>query len=579
MKRILFVLLIFSACYASTVVAQQSLELAFDSRLVNPSYSKTQIENVSLAGLSEKEKTLYQYLRAYHLAVDGQLRSSFDVLQTLQEFPGDNAINLAMYNTHLSVAVGLRKWSQSFVIIEKIQAILNEQQATLELDDVHATLFGLANFYYVTRQYEETIYHSRALLNEPLSSLNRCLANSILISAYVDSKAVSLARDNMERAQNACALFQQIYAAKTIELNKLKLRWHASNGEKDVYEAMLNFDSELNTANDLILKMKLRSFIAEASVRLGRLDEALQFALWVINREEQTGILLPVLSAYSTASVASYSKGQVDKAYYYQTAYIDRMNENYAEQSVLLTAIQNKQIELHSIENEFADLNSENKLLQTQAEYAKQRSQTILIALSLCVLLLIGLVYWIWRARKIQLQLQQAAQTDFLTKSSNREHFTNQTVAALEQLKVKRTPTSLLLFDLDHFKRINDNFGHQIGDWALRATVRAVSNELGEDCVIGRMGGEEFAVLLTNVNIERALKIAERCRKTIQAIDTNATKQVFTITASFGVSEAAQVGYSFDNLMSAADLALYQSKRKGRNRVYEYSHSMSFGDN
>ena len=124
---------------------------------------------------------------------------------------------------------------------------------------------------------------------------------------------------------------------------------------------------------------------------------------------------------------------------------------------------------------------------------------------------------------------------------------------------------SLIAADIDHFKAINDGHGHPAGDQVLKRFVEVCRQVLREQDMLGRMGGEEFAVLLPEEDVEGARRVAERLRAEIEAlvVDVGGGETV-RLTASFGV---AACGRDLDGALAAADKALYQSKTGGRNRV------------
>ncbi|SDE28123.1 GGDEF domain-containing protein [Paraburkholderia lycopersici] len=157
-------------------------------------------------------------------------------------------------------------------------------------------------------------------------------------------------------------------------------------------------------------------------------------------------------------------------------------------------------------------------------------------------------------------QLQYRATHDALTSVFNRSAVIERTVKAL-----RADRAVMILLDIDDFKKVNDDFGHPAGDTVILGIVNCLQQILGDAGIIGRVGGEEFTVVLPGFDIANALQLAERMRAAI-AGHVFAAPVCRTITASFGVSDNP-AGTDFDTAYSLADSALYKAKRSGRNRV------------
>ena len=165
-----------------------------------------------------------------------------------------------------------------------------------------------------------------------------------------------------------------------------------------------------------------------------------------------------------------------------------------------------------------------------------------------------------------QLDLWAEASRDVLTGAMTRRAFHDTLRKAVAAQTRGHASAALILFDLDHFKRVNDTLGHAAGDAVLRATARTVLGELRVEDSFGRVGGEEFAVLLGGADGRAALDVAERIRKAIAAM-TVPGHPGLRVTASFGVASLAQGVDAADAAMDAADAALYRAKDGGRDRV------------
>ena len=185
--------------------------------------------------------------------------------------------------------------------------------------------------------------------------------------------------------------------------------------------------------------------------------------------------------------------------------------------------------------------------------------------MGLAAILLLASGVWLWRVIQQKNLFKRHAQTDGLTQISNRSHFMTVSTTTVAE---RTAPVSMILFDMDFFKRINDNFGHPTGDWVLRNVCLAVKEVLRAGDTFGRLGGEEFAICMPSADTQVAVQLAERCRLAIAAIDTEPSGFRFPLTASFGIATIDTNGIaSFEALMECADKALYKSKSEGRNCV------------
>ncbi|ATZ73131.1 hypothetical protein CWC33_05200 [Idiomarina sp. X4] len=182
---------------------------------------------------------------------------------------------------------------------------------------------------------------------------------------------------------------------------------------------------------------------------------------------------------------------------------------------------------------------------------------------------LIGTVRDITEQKNLELKLQQQAVIDPLTQIGNRRAFNKAMDREFSRYSRHKKPLSLISFDLDHFKRVNDNYGHAAGDKVLSEVTAAIKVELRKEDVFARVGGEEFAVLLPETDKEEAFQVAEKIRTLIASLSINYENQDIAISATFGlvtVSEQEQIS-SQEHLLQIADRALYKGKTNGRNQV------------
>jgi diguanylate cyclase (GGDEF)-like protein len=180
----------------------------------------------------------------------------------------------------------------------------------------------------------------------------------------------------------------------------------------------------------------------------------------------------------------------------------------------------------------------------------------------------ITFIYWdITEQRRLEERLRVLASTDMLTGVHNRRSFFEQAETMLAAARQETASLSMLMIDIDHFKAINDSFGHRIGDEALRAVASLCRDALSGTDLLARFGGEEFIVLLPRTTPDEARKIAGHILAAVsdRAVPTTAGR--LTLTISIGLATADPALRGIDQLIEQADAALYAAKRAGRNRV------------
>lgn len=170
--------------------------------------------------------------------------------------------------------------------------------------------------------------------------------------------------------------------------------------------------------------------------------------------------------------------------------------------------------------------------------------------------------------KHLEEELKRQAHLDYLTGLPNRRSFMEQ--AGIEMSRTQRYEKSLsmLMLDIDHFKHINDAYGHQSGDVVLKTLAEVFAEVLRNIDIVGRLGGEEFGIILPETSLEEALEVAERLREVIAARQVVFPSGVETqFTVSIGVAALADKQAGIDTLINESDKALYRAKQSGRNKV------------
>lgn len=181
--------------------------------------------------------------------------------------------------------------------------------------------------------------------------------------------------------------------------------------------------------------------------------------------------------------------------------------------------------------------------------------------------ILIAFSYVLMLSERLNTQLQNMADTDVLTGLLSRRAFIDRMKRILSRAQHNNTALSFLVLDIDNFKNINDTYGHFTGDELLKKYADVMKGCFRTEDIIGRLGGEEFAIAISNIDNAVAVKVAERLRSEIESVTILCNDKPVSTTISIGISDLHQDVNGYETLFREADAALYRAKNTGRNRI------------
>lgn len=207
-----------------------------------------------------------------------------------------------------------------------------------------------------------------------------------------------------------------------------------------------------------------------------------------------------------------------------------------------------------------------------------QEQQKLLIIVSGVVLVFLVMAYFLIRLNilrerankkleNLNSKLYELATTDGLTDLFNRRHFVESTETHLQHHLRSKSPAVMLMLDIDHFKKVNDTHGHAAGDEAIISSANVLKNKLRPYDIVGRLGGEEFAMMLLDCTVTKATEVAERLRQQIETTAIIYEEKSIFITISIGISSICNDDKNIDDVLVRADKALYEAKNSGRNCI------------
>lgn len=218
------------------------------------------------------------------------------------------------------------------------------------------------------------------------------------------------------------------------------------------------------------------------------------------------------------------------------------------------------------------------KILINDKERKIQEQRQLLIMVSGLVFAFLVMAYFLIRVNilrerhkrklvELNAQLYELATTDSLTHIFNRRHFIESTETHLHHHLRSKSPAVMLMLDIDHFKNVNDTYGHPAGDKAIVTIANVLKSNLRPYDVVGRLGGEEFAMMLLDCEVSTAAEIAERLRQKIETTSIDFEEKTLSVTISIGLSCIHENDKDIDDVLVRADKALYEAKASGRNCI------------
>ncbi|MEO3679973.1 GGDEF domain-containing protein [Rheinheimera sp. FR7-31] len=517
--------------------------------------------------LSSSELGYLQLLQGYNMTLSGDFNGAQKHLEFLLHQQLEPEILFRVKAMLINVQAITQNYRSAFTLLQEIT------QQLPDIDNVRAKEHGLSVIAYTYNQLEQFAtakFYAQMLLDIAVSERARCHANHHLLESLYGQSDWAMFHALLEPAIAHCLQFnEQVFA------NLIRIKQHSyllSIG--DVQKAETYYQTYKDGVHNIgypLLIASAAALAARTAVKLGKIDTALSLADMALSHQDTNQFSLPLINTYTALSEAHEANQDYKSALYFQTKLRDALKANsdnrFAQQQAYYLAraevdVKNQRITL---------LDKDNQVLVLQRDlYEQDAQQNRLLVLVLGAIVLLASVL-AYRGMTGRYRFKKIAEYDQLTGISNRYHFNKQARLALQYCEQNAKPVAVILFDLDHFKQINDLHGHAAGDWALQAVVKTCRNFMRNNDVFGRIGGEEFAVLLPGCQTDKAALLAEICRDAIASIDCSDSGFDFVLTASFGVSGSGTSGYILKQLLSDADNAMYQAKATGRNTVMAFS--------
>lgn len=516
-------------------------------------------------GATKEQRDKLRLMRSHGFLMKGQSELAIKELQELQT--GSEDVNLrfragAMLANTYAVT---RRFEQGLSALNEALPLASK---VTDRDSRHHGLMAAGILYNQVGEYSLGRDYAQQVLEDDPKGRSKCLAGNLVVESLlglhlpVQEEAIFSAIQACEQQDEALlAGFSRTYLAR---------KWVADGKLKNAIDVLERHLSDVEATKYPRLIGEYHSMLADYRMKLGQIGAAEKHANTAVAQGTAISGSLPLVVAHRVLYEIASRRGDPAMALeqYKKYANADKAYLNEIKTRELAYQLVRQQILQKN--QQISALDQKNQVLQLQRKVDQTAAQNTRLIVILLILLIASIGYWAFKIKRVQLSLKKMAETDALTGICNRHHFTIRAERALAECARNGEQASLIMFDLDHFKNINDRFGHGVGDWALKEVAEASKGFCRRIDVLGRLGGEEFAILMYGCDLRAAARVAEDCRVRLAQIETRETGHVFAITGSFGVTSSQHSGYSLAKLLSHADKQLYRAKHAGRNRVCVY---------
>lgn len=512
--------------------------------------------------LSVHEHWKLRYLEAWQASFQGDYAHADPLLQDVIDHAGDPAL-VAKASAVLIDDMGSNKrYGEAFELANRLVADLPNTEDKLARFFV---LFYVSQLLRSAGQYELAAnYASQALALS--SGEAACPATALLLTVRYESHKLTSTSPELQQGINICQAANEPVYMDSIWLLKSSLYLDEDQPGKTV--ALLQRIAPSVRSNHYYANMLASQVeLAQAYLKLGDDASARRAALAALALSDPDDISESLRDTYQVLYLLDKKHGDSAAALANYEHYVTQNNGylNDISARALAYAMAQQHMLVQKFETE--KLSRQNNILRLQQALDTKAVEAGRLYIALLLMVLASVIFWLFRLRRSQLRFKKLSRHDGLTAIYNHQHFVSEADHALQLLEKKAGAACLVSIDLDYFKQINDTHGHAVGDAVLRHTVALCRLQLRPGDLFGRLGGEEFGILLVGCARDQGKAIADRIRMAIESSPVNEDGCVVSFSASIGMASTDTSGYELQRLRREADAALYRAKRTGRNRV------------
>lgn len=513
--------------------------------------------------LAPRERDYLRYLRGWRHGYRGEFEQAIPDLRAVIDSAADTTLKFRASASIVNALTIAKHYVDAYTELERLRELLPQ------VTDAAAREQGLvvtAIHYNQVGQYDLAAESAQRLITERNGPSSECKGTQLLLEGRFKQAAAFPDLAEFARGASACEqVGEPIYASliRTYAARALLARDDAAAARELLRSAL----PKAQATRYPRLISEFESLLAQASWKLGDAESATELARAAVEHAVPNEFTEPLAAAYGVLAESAARRGDYETAYVFRGKHAAADKAYLDNESARQLAFQMVRSDAAAKKAQIEALSKANQVLQLSEQLSVKSAENFRLYVVLLLTLVVFILYWTWRTKRSQLHYKQLAQRDGLTGIANRPHFVAESEHALAYCKKSGREVCAILLDLDHFKRVNDQHGHAVGDLVLKRAVAACAAPLRSVDLFGRLGGEEFGIVLPDCSLEAAHERAEQLRAAIAALHGPDGEFAFPVSASFGVGSTRLSGYELRQLIADADEALYRAKAAGRDRV------------
>jgi diguanylate cyclase (GGDEF)-like protein len=517
-----------------------------------------------LEQVDEPLQARFFYVDARITALSGDFLRGLQTVRRALELEMSVAHRIHLLRLGANLGVIAREYEQSFGMLSEALELLGREDTPREDYGV----YSLASYIYTRvgeldagiRYGQRAVEDARAYSN----ARDLCGAEQRLGYAYKIAEDFGSAEQAYRNAIRHC-----------LEANDKLVAGVAEIGLADLYRANGRFDGVedlFRQGLERLHEVDYPSGLAEGWLYLARLkagrgahdelDELLAPAMEQFRREQNWDYLA---EAQMLLAQGDRIAGRLDAALDHYDQHINARERFLDSERARRLAFLEVEFDLRHKEQQLALLAEQARVSELQAETRRQQARLTAVGTALALVLVFIMALLLIHATRERRRFQNLSRRDGLTGVLNHTHFFREAERELERCREASESFSLVLADIDHFKQVNDRFGHVAGDAVLRMAASRMRDWLGDRGLVGRIGGEEFAIAMPRIRPAELVEQLDTLCASLRLIRSGDTE--IPVTMSFGIADAVSESGSLAGCRERADAALYRAKNEGRNRI------------